>query len=77
LEKIAQNIAQSFFDEMMNNFHHGKKYPQILDTFVIFEVNAGSKQSPKRRKFAQSGHSAKMRQNAPNMYACGRHKCGY
>jgi hypothetical protein len=29
-----------------------------LDTFVIFEVIAQSKQSPKRQKFAQSGHPA-------------------
>jgi hypothetical protein len=43
----------------MQHFHIDKKWHKILATFVIFEQTAQSKQSPKKRKFAQSGHPAR------------------
>jgi hypothetical protein len=40
----------------MHNLNRGKSSPQIWATSRIFKKTAQCKQSPKKRKFAQSGH---------------------
>jgi hypothetical protein len=41
---------------VVNKLLPGKKYPKLVATSSFFKKAAQSKQSPNRRKFAQSGH---------------------
>jgi hypothetical protein len=56
--KVAQNVSQqNFCRNYYITFTVEKSSPNICDTYVIFQKEQ-SKQSPNRRKFAQSGHPA-------------------
>jgi hypothetical protein len=58
-EKVAQNVAQDISCENEYKTFTLEKAAQllVLGISVIFTETTQSKQSPNRRKFAQSGHS--------------------
>jgi hypothetical protein len=47
-------VAQLISSKLIHNFNPWKRSPKIYATFVIFKKTAHMKQSPNRRKFAQS-----------------------
>jgi hypothetical protein len=56
-KKLAQNVAQNIFCQHWY-IDTLKKTPKIWDSFVIFDKNCQSKQSPIGRKLSQFGHPA-------------------
>jgi hypothetical protein len=62
-EKVAQNVAQPFFVKNSTQLLPWKKVAQlfVLFLYIIFTKTTypKCKQSPNRRKFAQSGHPAR------------------
>jgi hypothetical protein len=57
LEKKTHKMwPNPFLPQWINNFFRGKIRPQNWPIYVIFKKIAQRKQSPVRRKFAQSGH---------------------
>jgi hypothetical protein len=65
-EKAAKNVAKSIFWNLLHSFYRGKSSPIIWATSIIFTKTSRRKQSPNRRKFAQSGHPA-TGQNGPRV----------
>jgi hypothetical protein len=45
-----------FLSKLIHNFYRGKLYPKNVGFFFTFLKTVQSKQSPNRRKIAQSGH---------------------
>jgi hypothetical protein len=57
LEKNRTTVAQHIFlSKLKRNFYRGKSSPQNNWLLLHFSKTAQRKQSPNRRKFAQSGH---------------------
>jgi hypothetical protein len=56
-----------FLPKLIYNWYREKiQIPKICANSVIFETTARSKQSPNRRKLAQSGHAGLGRQHPHN-----------
>jgi hypothetical protein len=73
-ENVAQFVAKPFFlSKWVHNWYCGKKKSQNLLYFCNFQTTAQSKQSPNRRKIAQSGHPVpkdSTTPTSPNKLAC-------
>jgi hypothetical protein len=59
VEKIAQNAGQHMLlSKLIHKFSREKISPTVRASYLILKRIASSKQSPKWRKFAPSGHPA-------------------
>jgi hypothetical protein len=59
LKNHPKSSPTSFVSELLHKLYGGKKFPKVWAPSVIFKETTQRKQSPKSRKFAQSGHPAK------------------